>query len=53
MLSGYKIINDFDLKFHTEFTKTTSSITITLTVTTPTQLGYLKYYVLFVGAKSK
>lgn len=47
------MINNYDLKFRTNSTRDTSSpvlpVVISLLVDAPTSLGYLKYYVLFVG----
>lgn len=56
MLSGFKKINDIDIKFRTTSVWNSSNpmnpIIISLTLTTPTEFGYLKYYILFLGTAS-
>lgn len=56
MLSGFKKINNIDMKFRTTSAWNSSSptnpIIISLTLTAPTEIGYLKYYVLFLGSAS-
>lgn len=43
------MINDNDLKFRTTYSRVSTNVVLSLQVDAPTEFGYLKYYVLFIG----